>query len=200
MTRVLLTSFEPFGGHALNSSQEVGRALAGSPPPGVDLDWLVLPVVAGICLGRALERIQQTEPAVVLALGQAAEASAVRLEEVALNVSHFTLPDNAGKQPQHQPIVPGGPLAYRATARFDAVEADLRAAGVPVERSYHAGTYVCNHLYYGLLHAAALSGSPRPTGFVHLPLLPGQGKTKSPWTLDLLTRAVRRAVEVCAAP
>ena len=75
MIRILVTSFEPFDGRSLNSSLEVGRALAGQPLPGVVLDWLVLPVVAGKCLEQASERIESREPALVLALGEAAGAA-----------------------------------------------------------------------------------------------------------------------------
>jgi pyroglutamyl-peptidase len=201
MLRVLLTSFEPFGGHDRNSSLEVGRALAQRPPAGIVLDWLLLPVVAGACTEQAWARIEQTRPDVVLTLGQATGAAAVRLEEFAVNVAHFTMPDNAGNQPQHQPIVPDGPPAYRATTQPHRLAEALQQAGVPVERSYHAGTYVCNHLFYGLLHRSARSGAAPPVGFIHLPLLPEQVHARRAvptCALDLLVAGVGRAIHACA--
>jgi pyroglutamyl-peptidase len=199
MARVLLTSFEAFGGHDRNSSREAGRLVAGSPPRGVDLEWLVLPVVAGTCVEVVLRAILRSRPAVVLALGQSPDTPAVRLEELAINVDDFSEPDNAGAQPRHRAIVPDGPPAYRATLDLAAVAAGLSAAGIPAERGYHAGTFVCNHLYYGLLHHAAREGLPHRTAFVHLPRIAGQRGKASPWTADELAEAVRWLVAIAAA-
>jgi pyroglutamyl-peptidase len=199
MPRLLLTSFEPFGGHGLNSSLEVGRALVARPPHGADLTWLVLPVVAWECVERAWGQVEQLAPDVVLALGQAAGASAVRLEARAINLNHFSSPDNAGNWPRFQWIVSGGPSAYRATLPLVRVEAALQGR-VPVETSFHAGTYVCNHLFYGLLHRAARHERPPKVGFLHLPLLPGQLRRGDRWPsceLSVLVEGVRRAVEAC---
>src|SRR5256885_8834812 len=96
MTRVLLTSFEPFGRHTLNSSLEVGRAVACRPPPGVDLDWLVLPVVAGTCVEQAWARVVQFRPTLVLSLGQKDGAARLCIEAVAANLHDFRMRDNAG--------------------------------------------------------------------------------------------------------
>jgi pyroglutamyl-peptidase len=201
MARILLTSFEPFGGHALNSSFEVGRHLADSPPAGTQLRWAALPVVAWECVERAWKLIEEHRPDVVLALGQAAGAAGVRLEDRAININHFPIPDNAGNLLRFQWIEPEGPGHYRATAPLSAIEERLLHGRVPVERSWHAGTYVCNHLFYGLLHRAARLGSTHLTGFLHLPLLPqqvpaGNGTPTRP--LDVLVEGVRRAVVACA--
>jgi pyroglutamyl-peptidase len=174
MPRVLLTSFEPFGRHALNSSLEVGRALAADPPAGVEVDWLVLPVVAGRCVELAWQRVEETRPDAVVALGQSSRAAALRVEERAVNVDHFPQPDNAGNAHLKRPVVPGGPAAYPATAPADAMLRAVLARGLPAERSQSAGTFVCNHLFYGLLHRAALAGAAHRTAFLHLPLLPEQ--------------------------
>src|SRR5689334_16299400 len=109
MLSVLLTSFEPFGGQQTNSSLEVGRDLARQALPGIHLDWLVLPVVAGQCVEAVWARIIGTRPTVVLSLGQAAGADRLRIEERAVNRNHFSLPDNAGNLLQNQAIIPSGP-------------------------------------------------------------------------------------------
>lgn len=203
MIRVLLTSFEPFGGFGLNSSFVVGQAAASRPPAGVDLDWLVLPVVAWDCVERAWARVRQTRPAVVLALGQQAGASCLRIEEVAANVNDFRIPDNAGNLLKKQPIIPGGPACYRTTGQPEELAAALARGGIPVERSLSAGTYVCNHLYYGLLHRAALAGAAQQTVFLHLPLLPMQvpAKARIPAReLEELVEGVGHVIRTCVAP
>lgn len=176
MTRVLLTSFEPFAGHRLNSSLEVGRAVAAAPPAGITLDWLVLPVVAGRCVELAWARVEEFQPDLVLALGQADSATSIEVERLAVNVSDFWAPDNAGQQPRDEPVVVDGPAAYFVTLPARPVVTELAARQIPARLSYSAGTYVCNHLLYGLLHRAVVSGCPHRTGFLHLPLLPEQAE------------------------
>jgi pyroglutamyl-peptidase len=193
--RVLLTSFEPFDQMGVNSSLEVGRALARRPPRGVELELLVLPVVAGVCVESAWNLAEQMRPDLILSLGQAAGATALRLERQAVNQNDFRIPDNAGNQPRRQPIVPNGPPVRTATTFVHTAAQSLTHAGLPVELSDSAGTFVCNHLFYGMLDRADRRGIQ--TGFVHLPLLPGQlaADEQTPaLTLEQMEAGVRRIV------
>jgi pyroglutamyl-peptidase len=200
MTRVVLTSFEPFGGQAVNSSLEVGRALARRPPPEIELDWIILPVVAGTCVEQAWARIEQAEPALVLALGQAAGTAAVRIETLARNINHFTIPDNAGNKLVNRPVVAQGPAVYATTTHPGHIVRELTRREIPTELSGSAGAFVCNHLYYSLLHRAAETNSRHQTGFVHLPLLPGQvSKRESTPSLSLeqAVEGLRQILRAC---
>lgn len=199
MTRVLLTSFEPFGGQALNSSLEIGRTVAERPPAGAIVGWLVLPVVAGLCVDRAWERVVAFGPELVLALGQSESRAGLHFEARAVNVADFRIPDNAGNQPCGEPVHPGGPQEYAGTFPADRVVEALAGRAVPVALSFSAGTYVCNHLYYGLLHRAAATGRPHATGFIYVPLLPSQrGPDAGPGpTLEELADAVRLIIAAC---
>jgi pyroglutamyl-peptidase len=200
MTRVVLTSFEPFGSHTANSSLEVGRLLARRPPPGVDLDWAVLPVVAGQCVEQAWARVEQAEPRLVLALGQAAGARALRVEARAVNVNDFRMGENAGTVLRNEPIVPHGPANYRTTTPARHIARRLAWRGIAVEMSGSAGTYVCNHLYYGLLHRAAEAGCNHQTGFIHLPLFAGQAardEATAERSLEELAEGIRLAITAC---
>jgi pyroglutamyl-peptidase len=201
--RVLLTSFEPFGGLDLNSSLEVGKAVRADPPAGVELHWHTLPVVAGKCVETAWALVEKLCPALVVALGQAAGAAAIRVEDRAVNLDDFPIPDNAGNWRRLQWVVPGAPGAYLTAARADLLVADLVRARIPAERSYSAGRYVCNHLYYGLLHRAAVAGLSHQTLFLHLPLLLQQvpnGVAFPAQPLPVLVEGVRRAIRVCLPP
>jgi pyroglutamyl-peptidase len=202
MVRVLLTSFEPFGDRAVNSSVEVGRAVAASPPPGVDLEWLVLPVVGEECARGARAAIEQWEPSLVLALGQSAGVSAVRVERRAANFDDFAAPDNAGNQ-RRGPVAPNGPTYYVATVGVDHVVRELYRRGISAEPSTSAGMFVCNHLFYELLHHTQSQPRAYLAGFLHLPLLPGQvrrSESTPSLALDDLAEGVRLAIAACLNP
>lgn len=170
---VLLTGFEPFGGENTNASGRLVAALDGRVIAGRRVIGLVLPVVFGSAAARLLEAIARHRPALVVCAGQAAGRAAVSLERVALNLSDSTQPDNAGVLLVDAPVVPGGPAAYWSTLPLRPVLDALRARGLPAELSLSAGSYVCNHVFYSLMHALRDTPGTRG-GFVHVPVLPEQ--------------------------
>jgi pyroglutamyl-peptidase len=99
------------------------------------------------------------------------------LERVAINVNDARIPDNSGAQPVDTPVVEGGPAAYFTGLPIKAMLAALLAEGIRAEVSQTAGTFVCNHVFYGLMHL--LATEPRWAGvrggMVHVPWLPQQG-------------------------
>jgi pyroglutamyl-peptidase len=177
--------------------------VAEAPPPGVEVCWRVLPVVAGACIEPAWHAVEELSPAVVLALGQSAGIATLRVEKQAFNLDDFSLPDNAGNHRHKVPIVAAGPRAYLTTLCPVQIVRSLRGAGHPAVVSSSAGAYVCNHLFYSLLHRAALAGRSHVTGFLHLPLLPEQVDPKRPlpsWPAAALAAAVRQAIGACLDP
>ena len=114
----------------------------------------IIPTIS-LIFWRVTAEMDAFRPDVVLCGGQAAGRSAVTPERVAINVDDARIPDNAGQQPVDTPIVPGGPAAYFATVPVKDMVLAIREAGVPSELSNSAGTYVCNHLLYQVLHHAA---------------------------------------------
>lgn len=207
MTTVLLTGFEPFGGEAVNPSEQVLHALHGwHPAPGARLATQRLPCVFGDAIAVLREAVARERPEVVIALGQAASRDEVCVERVAINVDDARIPDNAGRQPVDLPVVPGGPAAYFSSLPVKAIVAALQAAGLPAAVSQTAGTFVCNHVFYGLAHQItqeiAQGARPMRGGFIHLPCLPEQttalgGRAGLP--LPAMVEAVRIAVRVTLA-
>lgn len=171
--RVLLTGFDPFGGESLNPSWEAVRRLHGRVLRGHTLFAAQLPT----CFGKSRTRLQallkQQAPQLVVCVGQAGGRSRISLERVAINVDDARIPDNAGRQPVDRPIVRGGPAAYFSTLPIKSQLQALLQAGIPAEISQTAGTFVCNHVFYGLMHALRESPQVRG-GFVHIPFLPQQ--------------------------
>ncbi len=188
--RVLLTGFAPFDGQLQNPSwlavQQAAQEWTG---PGA-LATALLPVsFAGV--GPALDRaIAAHRPDVVVCAGLAEGRDRVGLERTAVNVIDARIPDEDGRAPVDEPVVPGGPVAYLSSLPIKACVAELTALDLPGEVSNTAGTYVCNAAFYHLQHA--LRGWPWARGgFVHLPQASETARSDGPaLPLDVLAQAL----------
>jgi pyroglutamyl-peptidase len=170
---VLLTGFAPFGGEIHNPSWEAVSRLDGDVIAGHRVVARRLPVEFGASVDALRDMIDALSPALVLCVGQAGGRAQLSIERVAINVDDARIPDNAGTAPVDQPIVSSGPAAYFATLPIKAMMAGLHDAGIAAEISQTAGTYVCNHVFYGLMHALRARPAIRG-GFVHIPYSPDQ--------------------------
>ncbi|MBT1002758.1 pyroglutamyl-peptidase I [Paenarthrobacter sp. DKR-5] len=172
---ILLTGFEPFGGEAVNPSwlaaEEAARILRAE---GLDAVAVQLPCAFGRSLEVLAAAVAEHRPALVVSAGQAGGRAAVSLERVAINCDDARIPDNAGAQPVDEPVEPAGPAACFSTLPVKAALQALRAQGIPAEVSQTAGTYVCNHVFYGLMRLAESVSWPMRGGFVHVPFAPEQ--------------------------
>jgi pyroglutamyl-peptidase len=195
---VLLTGFEPFNDAAINPSWEAVRALDGWSGPGFAVVARQLPCVFGTALDVLREAIAGVKPDIVIAVGQAGGRSEISLERVAINVDDASIRDNGGNQPVDTPVVADGPAAYFTTLPVKAIVKALRLRGFPSGVSQTAGTFVCNHVFYGLMHHAV--GQPLKAGFIHVPFLPEQAadRPERPPSMALrdIVDALRIAVEV----
>lgn len=193
---VLVTGFEPFGGEDTNPSWEICRAL----PEAIGharVEILRVPTEFRLAIEEVAAEIEELEPAIVLMLGQAGGRAALSVERVAINVDDARIADNAGSQPVDEAIAPAGPAAYFATVPIKAMVRAIREAQVPAEVSNSAGTFVCNHLFYGVLHFLAASGRGTRAGFIHVPWLDTQacGRPGEPsMALGTMVRGVEAAL------
>lgn len=199
--KILVTGFEPFGGESTNPSMELVKAL--EPQIGsAHIHTAILPVTASGGLQAALQAIQEIGPDAVVCVGQAGGRCAVTVERVGVNVDDFSIPDNEGKQPHNVPIVEGGPDAYLSTLPIHEMVEAMRGAGVPAAVSNSAGTYVCNHVMYGVAHYLAQHKPTAMSGFIHIPYLPQQvldKPDKPSMGLELALRGLTAGLEVLAA-
>ena len=164
---ILVTAFDPFGGDEANISQQLLEALP-EELDGAVLHKLLLPTVFGKAAERAIAEAERIRPGAIVCLGQAGGRTAITPERVGINCMDASLPDNAGRQPRDEAILPGGPAAYFSTLPLRAMTEAIRAAGVPAQISNTAGTFVCNSLLYAMLQYTAASPE-LPCGFLHLP-------------------------------
>jgi pyroglutamyl-peptidase len=184
VTRVLVTGFEPFGGSAVNPSQQLIEALDG------DVAKALLPVSYARAAGALRDAIAEHEPDVVICFGQADGRTGISIERFAHNLDEATTTDNDESAGSGSPIDPDGPVAYAGSLPVDDIVAALRAEGIPAAPSRDAGGFLCNHVFYVLMRT--LEETARG-GFVHVPLLPEQAldKDAASMPLDTLVRAAR---------
>jgi len=194
---VLVTGFEPFGGEPSNPSWEVCEQLPALVA-GMRVEKCLVPCEFRRSIEAVAKAIEQHRPSIVLCLGQAGGRAHLTVERVAINIDDASIPDNAGESPIDESIASQGPPAYFATLPVKAIVRGVRAAGIPAELSNTAGTYVCNHLMYGVLHFLAASGISARAGFIHVPYAEGQVLDK-PGIAAMSIASMARGVEAALA-
>jgi pyroglutamyl-peptidase len=195
---ILLTGFEPFGGETVNPSWEAVRRLDGWTAPGLRVVAGLLPCEFGAAREALEKLIDQHHPQCLIAVGQAGKRAEISVERIAINVDDARIPDNAGRKPIDEPVIAEGPAAYFSTLPIKAIVHRLREAGIPAAVSQTAGTFVCNHVFYAAMHAAAKRGGSLRSGFIHIPYLPEQAARHdgaASLALDLVVQALQLAAQ-----
>ncbi|MBN8889630.1 MAG: pyroglutamyl-peptidase I [Rhodospirillales bacterium 70-18] len=198
--KILVTGFEPFGGERLNPSQAAIDRLPARLG-GLRIATQLLPAAYAPSLGLLRAAIAREDPDIVLCTGEAGSRIDLTPERVAINVQDARIRDNEGDQPIDVAVVPGGPAAYFTTLPIKAAVHAMREAGLPASVSNSAGTFVCNHVFYGLMHYAAMRKARFRGGFMHLPYLPEQAANhpKAPsMALDCIVRGIEIVLTVSA--
>lgn len=197
--KALVTGFEPFGGDKLNASLEAVRRLPAKAG-AIEIVTAVLPTSYARVLPALESAIARARPDIVLCVGQAGGHAALCVERVAVNVQDAEIADNDGARPVDAPVVAGGPAAYLATLPVRAAVAALRAGELPAQLSMSAGTFVCNHAFYGLMHLAATRGERYCGGFLHVPCLPQQAAAGAPsMALEDIVRGIGIVLEAAVS-
>jgi pyroglutamyl-peptidase len=75
---------------------------------------------------------------------------------------------------------------------------DLLAANIPAGLSQTAGTFVCNHIFYGACHMRAKSRREMRAGFIHIPYSPAQA-ARHPGSPSLAVPIVTEALRIAVA-
>jgi pyroglutamyl-peptidase len=183
-TTLLLTGFDAFGGDKYNPSQLVVESfpdILKSKARGhskvakeIHIRKLVLPTSGAKgwkVLRKALDdTMEQSEgPIIVLMLGLAAVRQTMSLERFALNFRDYRLADNNGELRREETIEAKAPQLLRTNLDVRHLQEVLCDAGYPCEVSNHAGTFVCNELYFRALNYKRESGDVDSVLFMHLP-------------------------------
>jgi pyroglutamyl-peptidase len=201
LMKALVTGFEPFGGDTINPALEAIGLLKSRLGP-LQIETRRIPTVFGAAIEAIEAAIDEVAPDIVLAVGQAGGRTELSLERVAINVDDARIADNAGQQPIDRPIVAGGPAAYFATLPIKAAVQAMRNAGLPAAVSNTAGTFVCNHIFYGLMHGLARRGGGMRGGFLHIPFLPVQAarqRAAASMALEHIVQGIEIIIAVTAS-
>jgi len=201
--RALVTGFDPFGGDAINPSWEAVRRLPARTAT-LDVVTAELPTSFKRAVPALRALIRRERPDIVLCVGLAADRNAISIERIAVNLDDARIADNDGARPANQPVIMRAPAAYFSTLPVTRIADRLERAGLPAELSMSAGTFVCNHVFFGLMHQAARNSRIRRAGFVHVPALPEESAAREARlatfirALEIVLDVTRRDIQTSA--
>ena len=168
--KVLLTGFEPFGGESINPAQEAVR-LVKEEIAGAKVVKCYVPVVFGKAIETVYNAMKEEKPDIVICIGQAGGRFEITPERIAINCDDARIPDNEGNQPFDKKVFEDGPNAYFSSLPVKKIIENIKGKNIPASLSNSAGTYVCNHLMYGVLYHIEKEFPNTIGGFIHVPYL-----------------------------
>lgn len=195
--KILITGFDPFGGEPVNPALEAVK-LMKDEIAGAKIIKLEIPTVFRKSVEKIHEMMKAEQPDVVLSIGQAGGRFGVTPERVAINVDDARIKDNEGNQPVDTPIFTDGEAAYFSNLPVKAMVEAIKNKGLPSTLSNSAGTFVCNHVMYGVLYYIHKEFPNVRGGFIHVPFITDQVVTKpnvASMALADITEALESAVE-----
>ncbi len=171
--KILVTGFDPFGNETINPASEALKHL-----PKTIEDAFVIPLVIPTVFHKSLEVIENAiiehDPDFIVSIGQAGGRKEITVERIGINIDDARIADNEGNIVIDETIVQEGPAAYFSTLPIKAMVKKIQDAGILAAVSNTAGTFVCNHVMYGVLHLCQTKYPDKRAGFIHIPFLPVQ--------------------------
>ena len=195
--KILVTGFDPFGGEPINPAIESVKRLPDNIA-GAEIIKLEIPTVRKKSLEKKEEAINKHNPDVILSIGQAGGRFDISIERVGINLDDFRIPDNEGNQTIDEPIFPDGENAYFVKLPVKAMVQNVQKNNIPASVSYTAGTFVCNHVLYGVMYLIEKKYKGKKSGFIHIPFLPEQvvDKRNTPsMELSTIVKGLTAAIE-----
>lgn len=195
--KILVTGFDPFGKERINPAIEAVKRLPDTIA-GAEISKLEIPTVAHKSLRVIEEALEREEVDMVLSIGQAGGRCELTIERIGINVDDYRIADNEGNQPIDEAIFADGPDAYFVNLPIKAMVEAVRKSGIPASVSNTAGTFVCNHVTYGVRHMLEQRGKGQKSGFIHIPYLPSQTVDKpatASMALEDIIKGLSAAIE-----
>lgn len=195
--KILVTGFDPFGGEKINPAIESVKLLPSSIK-GCEVVTLEIPTVVFKSLNLIDETIAKEKPDFVLSIGQAGGRPDITVERIGINCDDCRIADNEGNQPIDTKVFADGPDAYFVNLPIKAMVKNIQDAQIPASVSNTAGTFICNHVCYGVRHICSTKYPNIKSGFMHIPFLPEQviDKRNMPsMELSTTVKAITKAIE-----
>lgn len=195
--KILITGFDPFGGETVNPALEAVKLMKDNIC-GAQIIKLEIPTVFKKSVEKIKEKMDEIKPDVILSIGQAGGRPDITVERVAINIMDGRIADNEGFQPIDEPNFADGDAAYFSNLPIKAMVENIKANAIPASVSNTAGTYVCNHVMYGVLYHIHKSYPKARGGFIHVPYIPNQVLNKkgaASMALNDITLALEAACE-----
>ena len=193
--KILITGFDPFGGESINPALEAVKKL-----PTTILDSEIIKIEIPTVFEKSLKKIEENiikhNPDVVISVGQAGGRFGITPERVAINIDDARIKDNEGNQPIDIKIFEDGENAYFSNLPIKAMVKEMNDNGIPASVSNTAGTFVCNHVMYGILYLIDKKYPNMKGGFIHVPYIPSQVVTK-PNNPSMSIDDIAKGLELC---
>ena len=193
--KVLITGFDCFGGESINPALEAVKKLPDTIE-GAEIIKLEIPTVFRKSSEKIEENIIKHNPDIVLSIGQAGGRFGITPERVAINIDDARIEDNEKNQPIDVAIFEDGENAYFSNLPIKAMVKEMNETGIPASVSNTAGTFVCNHVMYGILYMIDKKYPNIKGGFIHVPYLPFQVVNK-PNTPSMSLLDITKGLEIC---
>ncbi|MBU3228261.1 pyroglutamyl-peptidase I [Clostridium algidicarnis] len=171
--KILVTGFDAFGGESINPALEAVKKISDNIE-GIEIIKIEVPTVFKKSIDTLDKAIEAHKPDVVLCVGQAGGRFDITPEKVAINLDDARIKDNEGNNPIDEPIFKDGETAYFSSLPIKAIVKNIKENNIPSSVSYSAGTFVCNHIMYGLLYLIDKKYKNVKGGFIHVPFIPSQ--------------------------
>ena len=171
--KILITGFDAFGGEDINPALEAVKKLPNFIEDS-EIIKLEIPTVFRKSLKVIEEGIEKYNPDVIISVGQASGRSSIMPERIAINIDDARIKDNEGNQPIDEIIYEDGESAYFSNLPIKAMVEEMKNNGIPAAVSNTAGTFVCNHVMYGVLYLVNTKYKNIRAGFIHVPCVPDQ--------------------------
>jgi len=185
---ILLTGVGLWGNETYNSSWDMLDGVCPKLPDGWRCKTRRLPV-SWMEAPKLLESYINPDVKVVICFGMSSKP-AIQVERIAVNLLNPAIAAADNIQPESEYVSLDGPPAYWTGLPYKEICDGLLKQSIPVQESRWAGEYLCNYIFYWLMHYIDRNRPDIVGGFIHVP------KYKADYGIKL--EELRRAVEVIA--
>lgn len=195
---ILVTGFKPFNKENINPTELILKRIKDEYK---NVFTLLLNVEYNLDSCILLDAIKRNIPDVLICLGQAGGRKKVMVENYALNMQSAVIPDNNNILLKHQKINESGNICYETNVDLLKLVHNVNDESFGI--SYHAGTFICNEIYYRALEFINNNKLNTKCIFVHIPYIKEQviDKPNMPYleldkTYEIITKIIKELSNV----